>query len=1048
MKRKAPEPPTRTRGQLERSRPDNNTQEEENKVATDNAAYAPYLKQYCSHCGNFVDFNTYTSAFSLHYGKQNWDTSTGRWVTTKNGMPKKPLSGHDGLTIYTRLFELSHLDAPAAIVSHLLEPKFSHDHHAGLNPDGGGVYADEDGGADSDDDDDPEDDTDDYNYDTDDDVGVDGQVDLQDGGGMDPPAADEALPEAPDRGPGAEEGIDPFWLLARTWKSVSGTTDTDFASLLKLINTLPAVPPVTPDVPTTTLHTINVQLGLDKDLFDSICVCATCGSLYDREGCKISVNETTTRSRVCCEKSLLKRTSAYSSDWTPVLTYPCVDVETALASILSRQGMDQSLDHWKERLLPKGSYGDLYEGDVWKDFQQWKGVPFLSARGVAVMLNMDGFQPFKRRQYSVQGIYLAIMNLPRHLRYRRENMILVGLVPGGKEKIPLTHFISRLAKQLKQLWENISPVLTRRVALLAVACDVPAGRKICGLVSYSSPRGCSRCDCLYETEKNSNGTGILIRWDRPVNADAKGEFEFRTREDHVRYGKAWKKERVDKKRKEIIKNTGYRWSAFLILEYFDPSRMTVLDPLHNLWEGLFKDLLKQFLNSTVSGVTKLADKVLKMFETEVGRCRFPRSMGPVLGKIGHKMSRFTGHELKNMLNTFFLWLVDGHVTDNEYQLVAHLHEASRIADERIVTDDLIDQMHKHLVAYCNLYAVVYGGNALKPNHHFCRHLAGFMRDYGPTCAFWLFAFERYNGIMTSYNSRASVVESSMFRQYSIHSRLLQALNGSLSEDRDGSEILTNRVMTKQELDIARLFCGARDLPVLSYDGMSGAAFLSYRLLSLRNWDSDTYYEIQGHENFPGRLLKPRESFITHNEADLLRSSLASLHKKPGNVWSTKDQFMIGEVNKYRELEMCGVTYKSGTSSRMSHVLFKSDSSAIFQAPALVLYYISVVVSMDTGTRGQAVQELEDFDQTRNMITDCPWVSGFDRRRFTFARVNWFPAATVGLSRIHYEKWGVDLEQMPSYAFVPVARIASGFVPLLGDSTSVFSCGPLRGHFVF
>ena len=36
-----------------------------------------------------------------------------------------------------------------------------------------------------------------------------------------------------------------------------------------------------------------------------------------------------------------------------------------------------------------------------------------------------------------------------------------------------------------------------RAALLAVACDLPAGRKVCGFLSHSANLGCSRCYCSF-----------------------------------------------------------------------------------------------------------------------------------------------------------------------------------------------------------------------------------------------------------------------------------------------------------------------------------------------------------------------------------------------------------------------------------------------------------------------------------------------------------------------------------------------------------------------
>ena len=48
-------------------------------------------------------------------------------------------------------------------------------------------------------------------------------------------------------------------------------------------------------------------------------------------------------------------------------------------------------------------------------------------------MNMDFFQPYKHLQYSVGAIYCTLMNLPRTERYKVENVLLIGLIPGPRE---------------------------------------------------------------------------------------------------------------------------------------------------------------------------------------------------------------------------------------------------------------------------------------------------------------------------------------------------------------------------------------------------------------------------------------------------------------------------------------------------------------------------------------------------------------------------------------------------------------------------------------
>ena len=88
------------------------------------------------------------------------------------------------------------------------------------------------------------------------------------------------------------------------------------------------------------------------------------------------------------------------------------------------------LNKWKRRSMPDGLMSDIYDGSVWKSFLTFNGKDFLSRRYTfGLLINVDWFQPYSHVQYSVGAIYIAILNFPRRLRYRRENMVLIGVIP-------------------------------------------------------------------------------------------------------------------------------------------------------------------------------------------------------------------------------------------------------------------------------------------------------------------------------------------------------------------------------------------------------------------------------------------------------------------------------------------------------------------------------------------------------------------------------------------------------------------------------------------
>lgn len=77
---------------------------------------------------------------------------------------------------------------------------------------------------------------------------------------------------------------------------------------------------------------------------------------------------------------------------------------------------------------------DIYDGQVWKNSATINGRPFLSKpHHLGLMLNCDWFQPFHHTQYSIGVIYLVILNLPRTIRFKPENIIIAGIIPGPNE---------------------------------------------------------------------------------------------------------------------------------------------------------------------------------------------------------------------------------------------------------------------------------------------------------------------------------------------------------------------------------------------------------------------------------------------------------------------------------------------------------------------------------------------------------------------------------------------------------------------------------------
>ena len=74
------------------------------------------------------------------------------------------------------------------------------------------------------------------------------------------------------------------------------------------------------------------------------------------------------------------------------------------------------------------------------------------------MLNLDWFQPYDGTMHSTGAIYAAICNLPRDIRLRRENLLLLGLLPGPNEVSlhKINHYLAPIVNELQSLWNGVT----------------------------------------------------------------------------------------------------------------------------------------------------------------------------------------------------------------------------------------------------------------------------------------------------------------------------------------------------------------------------------------------------------------------------------------------------------------------------------------------------------------------------------------------------------------------------------------------------------------
>ena len=375
------------------------------------------------------------------------------------------------------------------------------------------------------------------------------------------------------------------------------------------------------------------------------------------------------------------------------------------------------------------------------------------------MLNVDWFKPCKHTEYSVGAIYLTIMNLPRILRFQQENVILIGLIPGSKEPSRnINPFLVPLVKQLQSLLYGVEIYIQTlcksvlvRCALLCVACDIPASRKVRGFLGHSATLGCSKCLKQFPGQV---GRKDYSGFDR-------SQWKARTFDCHKKCINTIQKSKTKKARNDLELKFGCRYSVLLDLPYFNPIRMTIIDPMHNLYLGSAKLILKKVWID--KGI--IDSKTMNLIQDRVNSISTPHYVGRIPHKIISSFSGFTADQFKNWTNLFSIMALHDILPNDHMKCWQYFVQASRILCQMSLTAAQIHLADAFLLQFCCKVETLYGKTVITPNMHLHCHLKQSLLDYGPMHNFWLFSYERYNGILENYPSNNRSIEIHFMQRF-------------------------------------------------------------------------------------------------------------------------------------------------------------------------------------------------------------------------------------------------------------------------------------------
>lgn len=182
-----------------------------------------------------------------------------------------------------------------------------------------------------------------------------------------------------------------------------------------------------------------------EPVYKSLICCPSCFSTYP-----FNENDPGTIPELCgyqsvklgkaCGRCLHKKVKSEEKKTVikPVCEYCYQDLRHWIGRMYSCPDIEEHLDRANIPKIPNGKMDDIWDGTVLWDFLGPDGRHFMdrpSQEGRLIFgLNMDGFNPYGNKDagksVSICGIYVVCFNLPPEVRYKAENIFLLGIVPG------------------------------------------------------------------------------------------------------------------------------------------------------------------------------------------------------------------------------------------------------------------------------------------------------------------------------------------------------------------------------------------------------------------------------------------------------------------------------------------------------------------------------------------------------------------------------------------------------------------------------------------
>ena len=231
---------------------------------------------------------------------------------------------------------------------------------------------------------------------------------------------------------------------------------------------------------------------------------------------------------------------------------------------------------------------------------------FSDHRDIALGFATDGFAPFKKRKHTAWILLVFNYNLPPDERFRKDNILCVGIIPGPKKPCDADSFIHPLVRELDELAIGVSAYDALSRSLFALHAyviagfgDIPAISMLMHMKGHNGLCPCRMCSIVGIRAPDSRNKVLYVplsRQNHPVPTDVveyrPENLPLRSHNDFMAQAKAVESAPTQIRREELAKAYGIKGTPLLsALGSLRFPQSFPYDFMHLIWENLIPNLV-------------------------------------------------------------------------------------------------------------------------------------------------------------------------------------------------------------------------------------------------------------------------------------------------------------------------------------------------------------------------------------------------------------------------------------------------------------------------